>query len=241
MRILTNKNLLPAARALADALSRQSGKVWKVTTNPERKNIRLNFGCGKGGDDLINQGSFVRLLSHKGRFSDFITSQNIFTPSFSRDIPKESDFPIIIRKSLSSFGGKGIIGVSNYEEYRKFIGEYWTTFYNIRSEFRVHVIGGRIIRVFKKVSREEEERAFPIRNAANGWHFSLVENLSKMPKLIELIEEVSEVFGTRCYFAADVGWVQNLHKWLLLECNTAPGMNNSTTAELYAENLIGMI
>lgn len=110
----------------------------------------------------------------------------------------------------------------------------YTKFVTSTREYRVHVVGGEVVAVHRKVSGVEEG----IRNTANGWVFRRV---SEYPRDV-CTQAQSAVRALGLDFAAvDVLWDDR--EAYVLETNTAPGIDEMDwTLRQYAlalERLVG--
>ena len=119
---------------------------------------------------------------------------------------------------------------------------HWTPYFNFKSEYRVHVLGGNIAKIFrKKLNEKEEVPGIFIRNNENSQFYRV--KLEKTPEsVIEVVKSfdgfVHKNFAKPVYFTAlDIGVMQGSREAVFIEANSAPGLN-SETAKLYAKYLI---
>jgi hypothetical protein len=253
IKILT-KVSVPSCKILAIELQSLIDDRVIVTTHSER--IRENdlvFRYGNSddanrinrdfGDSDLNSQEFIHLCSNKKQLSDILLEYNFYAPTFYRWVDKEYTYPVICRNTLSSFGGKGITVVNSEQEmsYLYDGNNWWTDFVKTAFELRVHVLGGKVKRIFKKeydaVDDSDRESDYPIRNLSNGYHFSLKDN-NLYPKVIDLFNRISQIeeIGNDNYYAADIGWDAVKKEYFIFEFNSAPGLNENT-AKVYAEFL----
>jgi hypothetical protein len=151
-------------------------------------------------------------------------------------------FPLLIRETLTAFGCKGIHVIKNQKEFDKIWRSnfYWTKYVPLEFELRVHVLGKKIARVFRKNLNEKQE--YPIRNNAIC-HFSL-KSVGKYPKLEQFIKTLTDIkeIGAGKFYSIDIGWDTVNKKYFVIELNTGSGLNENT-ADLYAkyiyDNLLG--
>jgi glutathione synthase/RimK-type ligase-like ATP-grasp enzyme len=242
MQILTNRYCYPSAKILRDELVKLTGERIFVTHRPEViRNLCLRYGNSspifRGRDTNYNSPEFIRLCSSKLSTSRILTDNNILTPQFFGQ-GKPTEYPVLIRESLSLSGGRGIHLAQDEQDFvsKWRPGFYWTPFIQTSSEYRIHILGNQISRIFKKVRREGlEEEKFPIRNLHKGYHFSLRTNLSKFDNLKVLVENLSKFLDMK-FCGLDVAWTTN-KQYIVWELNSAPGLQNETTASFYAEYL----
>lgn len=243
IKILTHPYSLISGRILKNSLEELLKQRIIVTKNPSRIRgddylIRYGYSEFSLGNNIGNDPEFISLVSNKKYLSNLI-KEKIYTPEFSQGIPEV--FPVLIRTSLTSSGGRGIIVCKNLEEFNAnwMKGFYWTPYIPTTFELRVHVVNGKVVKIFKKISLEiEESDSLPIRNLKNGYHFSLVSlgNYPKVSDVVNVLETFSEI-GGQLFYAADLGWDYTNKKYFLYEINSAPGLN-SNTAQLYAQAIV---
>lgn len=241
--ILTSHFSLPSSVLLKHELEESLGEKIKVTTHPEKvKNLIIRYGCSAGSfnpEANLNSSDFIRILVDKKRFSDLLLEHQIYTPNFSKNLEEIKDFPIVIRETLHSSKGRGIHIVETRENFDKIWNNrfYWTNYIQMKYELRVHILGGKIVKVFKKCWHNEnkEEEKYPIRTNEN--YSFVLQNMEKYKKLPKLVEKLSEIFGNDCFYSLDLGWDDHKKDYFILEANSAPGLN-SLTCKLYAEFFI---
>lgn len=245
--ILTNRNLYPSARALRNALQEICGERIVLANEPRPfHTVVVRWGTTAHPleeEPVVNSIELISTCSNKLRFSDALQNSGLLYPEFKRERPADGDFPILVRRTMSGFGGAGIVPCRNIEEWEPNRGHYWTRYMNINSEFRIHVLGGKIARVFKKVLNDgvaiDEE--FKIRNLHRGYRFSLIDHTSK-PVMKALVEKLWGHLGFEngmCAF--DVGWI-NGAGYFVIEGNSAPGLSeNNTTCLMYAEYIKSLL
>lgn len=244
--ILAIKPTLGSAIRISKQIKLLTGKDILVSTTPRIVPPLIRYGNMQGNyanDTSFNSKEFINICSDKLLFSEVMKENDIYSPQYFRreDLISDGYFPLIIRTSLLSTGGRGIIICRNFEEFDTAWGGiyndyYWTPFVNMQFELRVHVLGGEIERVFKKVKEDGYEDEFPIRNVKNGYHYSL-RNQDNYPKIIDLVNKLTEIFGNNCFYGMDVGWDHINKKYFIIELNSAPNLNENT-ARIYAEYFI---
>ena len=155
---------------LRDKICEITGTKIIVTKNPENINgsfIRYGYSAEVECEDTKhNSAKFIRLASNKYAFSDLIRQHGFYTPEFIQDIRKVI-FPCLIRHTLRSYDGRGIVICQNKKEFDANWDEesFWTPFVKTDFELRVHVLGGEVRKIYKKVKKDElPEDKFPIRN-----------------------------------------------------------------------------
>lgn len=236
MRIAYHKYCLPSARLLRDSIQELTG-IHLFLTNAF-STAQINYGNGDV-ESKFNSADFIQLCSSKLLFSKTMAEKGFFVPIFSKRMPVESDFPIMVRTTLSACGGKGIIIVPTLAEYsqrpecRQF---FWTKFIRITKEYRAHFIGGEFKKVFEKVCTVENESKYPVRNIGNDYHFKLINKPEVFGKLNELEIQLAQALGDNCFCGIDLGWAPEEKKYFIFEANSAPGLNSHTVV-IYAKFL----
>ena len=143
----------------------------------------------------------------------------------------EDGYIVYARHHLRGSSGSGI-QVLNNPQYIPYAPLY-TKAVNIRGEYRVHILDGKMIDYTKKRRRNDTEVNTLIRNHGNGWVFcrrnlNIINENETIAK--KAIKESGLSFG-----AVDIVRGQEGRSYIL-EINTAPGMEG-TTIQKYIENL----
>jgi glutathione synthase/RimK-type ligase-like ATP-grasp enzyme len=245
-KIISACGSYPSAKAIRDAIEDITGVHYFIVngTKPYRGNILFRYGNCRtdiiGNDPDLNSNQFIDLCRDKLLFSHFCQQNNIYSPIYHYmiDIPKV--FPVLVRKTLTSFGGKGIIVCNNIDEYNAVMRRnyYWTPFVKCEFELRVHLFDNQVNRIYKKVNQNGDENEYPIRNHVGGYHFSLRRN-DAYPKVLELAQSIGNLFmeiGGH-FSAIDLGWDKLNQRYFVFESNSAPGLNSVNAVE-YANFII---
>lgn len=244
--LLSSSYSFPSAKLIRNCLI-ERGVELKLTAHEERmrKYPLVRYGNSniilweKGEETKLNSPKIIRLTSNKKRFSDILLDVGIDAPKFELLVDEKlpDDFPVVVRETLTSCGGRGIHIIEKQGELESLLnkGFYWTPYIFMDFELRVHILGGTIVKVFKKIREDglEEER-YPIRNNERGYHFSS-RKVENCPKLVDVITQINDALPEKTYFMAlDVGWNPDSKKYFILEGNSAPGLNENTAC-LYAD------
>jgi glutathione synthase/RimK-type ligase-like ATP-grasp enzyme len=241
--ILADRHSRPSAKLLALAMGEISGVKLPVVSDVSKLEgkISVRYGCSDDvtgiEDTNFNSADFIKLCANKRRFSKLLTDNGFYTPVFnSEGVPTE--YPVLIREFLSASGGKGIHLISNEEEFSTTFkkGFYWTPFVVMKNEYRVHVLGDKIAKVFRKDRNPGlDVEQFPIKNLHLGYHFYKISNPEGFDKMQEVINSLCKLLNGS-FIALDVGWVPSEKKYFIIEGNTAPGLNKETV-KMYADFL----
>ena len=238
MYILTLQSLSSSARLLSEQIKEISGKKLEVFYEPQREPPSIRWGNSRGTyerDTQFNSSRGIRFCGNKLAWSNLMSTLDV--PFVELNYRSPEKFPIVIRTLLNSSEGRGIVIVKNKEEFEIYKNNYWSYWYNFQYELGVHMLGGTVQKVFKKIwNLEESEPEFPIRNLSKGYSFKRVrpESFSRLHPFVSSFYDEFDLEFCRM----DVGWDQDSHCYRLIEVNTAPSLsNNENTLELYANFL----
>ena len=197
---------------------------------------------------IINAPSAVAICVNKRTFFEEVGDLTNMTVAYSR-AEAEGLFrryrKVVCRTNVTGSGGDGIVIARNFSELVN--AELYTAYIPKRAEYRVHVVGGRIILIQQKRRRSdlpadvaEDADAALIRNHANGWVYAVdaVDDPSTELKeaCIEIVGELGLDLG-----AVDVMVGQSNGEPYILEVNTAPGIQSPTLAAAYKEAMLNLI
>jgi len=224
-------------------------------------NVIINWGCSERPAHIpedafvLNQFDAVALASNKLKafkeFSDSGVTAPYSTESIdiAYNLVKEGRV-LVARTILNGHGGKGIVLIDSPDEFVK--APLYTVYVPKKSEYRVHVIGTRVVDVTRKVLREDHPNKggvnWRIRNHDNGFIFtrtnknfyngagepSLEINCCH-PKVKREAVRATQALGLD-FGAVDVIWNQKNEAAYVLEVNTAPGISETAT-DIYAKEI----
>lgn len=239
IKILAHRSCIVSARLLKEALMEVTDFNVLVTTNPARIRGRfIRYGNGESvaiHDTDYNPASFIHLASNKSRFAKLMAQHKIYSPVYKRDTP--TTFPVLIRKTLTGSGGDGIVVCSDANTFNQhWSPEYvWTPFVKTQFELRVHVLGGNMAKILKKVPMEgTTEKPLPIRNLDKGYHYS-ARALDNYPKVQDLVNKIHPLLNG-AFYTLDLGYDKSKHTYFVFEVNSGSGLNTETV-KLYAQYL----
>lgn len=240
IKILTHRSCIVSARLLKEALADIVDERILLTQNPARIRTSRFIRYGNSEDVRVedtqfNSASFINLVANKARFAKIMSDNSIYSPVYHRNRPR--NFPVLIRKTLTSSGGIGIVVCKDEATFNEHwdAGYVWTPFVSTQFELRVHVLGGKVVKIFKKLYiGEGQESALPIRNLDRGYHYN-IRNLDKYPKTQSLIDKIDPLLGGR-FYTLDLGYDHEKHDYFVFEANSGSGLNPETV-QLYAQYL----
>lgn len=226
--LLYNKNTSLTAKSLAQALGLPAKKV--IMSYPPT--IRWGNSLNPFEEDTdYNNPHFIDVTAHKIKTFRVLSEHHISSIVYKTGIPEV--FPVLIRTILTGSKGKGIIIVNNEGEYKpEYSNFYYSPLIPFSNEYRIHVLGGNIVKVMEKVPLEEGECI--IKNSLNCTFKRKDINLMKYGKVIkEIIEQLCGVFPMQI-MGVDLGIYEGIP--YIIEINSAPSLN-SATLELYVNFL----
>lgn len=239
---------VPSAKLLRDAFI-ALGYPKLLVTRDTNKRIILRYGYSGQcliKKDIFNCPDFIKLTVDKRNFSTLCYDLGLCSPVFVRLKEKLPEhFPILVRETLTGYGSNGIIPITTIDELEGLSPHlYWTPYYKLSTEYRVHIVNKKIIRIFvKNFDGEVRDDGVIIRNNTNS-HFSLIDlerkiangRFKKLFSIVEILtESLMEKYGN-IFFALDVGWGSNEKDYIILEGNSAPGLNENS-AYSYAQEI----
>lgn len=221
-----------SAKKLAKMLN-----IKRVFPDGKFKNKRNNFIINWGNSHypnwpihrVLNHPDNVRLASNKLFSFRKFKEADVKHPQWTTDYDTachwvEEGFTIVVRKTITGSGGKGVIIVKGEEELP--IAPLYTKYFKKKEEYRIHVVYGKMIDYSLKKKRKGKEVDFQVRSWDNGWVFCR-ENVV-VPKCIEE-EAIKAVKALGLHFGAvDIGYNVTKNEPCVFEVNTAPGIEGTT-------------
>jgi hypothetical protein len=247
--ILSHHRLTRSANPLAQRITELTGERILVKIDPNRDdtciirygNSAINLGMA---ETKYNDPLLIRKAGNKKSLSDYLQEKEFPHVVFLRRNPEENEFPIVARDELNRGGGIGIRIIETMTAFENGdIMNYWTPWYNFKFELGVHILGGEIVRVFKKLREDGlEEEKYPIKNTQRGYKFSLRANWrERYTGLSAFVKKLYEIVPIQ-FARLDVGYDRETGGYRLIEINSAPDLSqNQNTLNLYAEFLVKKI
>jgi glutathione synthase/RimK-type ligase-like ATP-grasp enzyme len=197
-----------------------------------------SFLVNSNSNLFLNKISAVSIARDKLQTLECLVTNGIKVPEFTEDIEYAkllalAGNTIYCRKSTTSYGGRFIEIAKSPDEVVP--AKLYTVGVDIRREYRVHVFNNKVIDLVRK-SRPLNETSVPeninmlIRNHTNGWVFCrefefTLDNKEQIEQTaINAINAVGLDFG-----AVDIVTQKRTGVPFVLEINTAPGNENTTT------------
>lgn len=226
----------------AKALGERCGILRATPKQVERHgdfDIIINWGNSEKrfGGEYVNKNTAVAVASDKLKTARVFEQAEVPQPSFTTEKAvaeswiEEGD-TVFCRVLLRGSAGRGIVHAATKEELVQ--APLYTKYVKKADEFRVHVLGDRVIDVQQKKKRLEvdnEEVNYQIRNAANGWVFcrgGVAAPECVTTAAVRAVDSLGLDFG-----AVDIGYNRYGDAATVYEVNTAPGLEGSTLDKYY--------
>lgn len=218
--LLTCDNCIDTAKVLAEKLNLELTKEVKENPPTIRWGNSLNPFLN---DTKYNDPIVIRTVSHKLRFSNYVKQMNIDLPiiTLNRFIKPEK-YPVVVRTLVKADGGRGLILVNNEEEFNKYKDFAFSYYKKFDFEIRLLMLGGKPVRIFKKVFKGEKENDFPIRIVENKYFYQL-RSLEYYPKAIKLAEEIYKYIPINIA-GFDMAWDSKEKTYYIIEINSGPSL-----------------
>lgn len=158
---------------------------------------------------------------------------------------------VVIRKTLTGKGGKGIVIVEDKDELSKYKGHYASKYFAKTHEFRVHVLFGKAVSIVQKKRMGKTKlaelglkKADPyVCNHDNGWVFAqknLTANVSSVQQMYDTATTALYILGLD-FGAVDIMAILTpsggLNGYKVAEVNTAPGLELTNLQDTYVEEM----
>lgn len=237
-RILPYKQGSKSAKALATALG---GKVLKLEGShftPRAGDTIINWGNGDPGRAHVYPAKFIQLPNQQRNASNKLFFFNLMKEACPEVIPKfwtnqeeipDEEFPIVCRTVLTGHSGAGIVIADTREALVE--APLYVKYTKKKDEYRVHI--GRSASDFTTIAIQRKARRvghenpnWQIRNHSNGFVF-VRSDVNPHESVISSAKKALEATGLD-FGAVDVIWNEHDGKALVLEINTAPGLEGQT-------------
>lgn len=183
----------------------------------------------------INNPKAVAIAIDKLQTFIHLSRAGVNTPAFTVDeqVAKgwvASGSVVYGRRSLTSSQGKGIVILSGDSTWVSC--PLYTKAIIKPHEYRVHVMGGRVIDFTKKRRRSDIDTNDYVRNSSGGWVFCRQDVI--LPDVVASVSVKAVASLGLDFGALDIAYSKD--KAYVFEINTAPGLEG-TTLQKYVENL----
>lgn len=243
IRIYRGERRSAGARALGRAMGVKVLRWRNSRYRPRAGHVVINWGCSEAPGwvaTALNAPAAVARATNKLQTFQVLTEKSVPTVEFTQDHGQaaewlKSDGLVIERHLLNGTQGRGLRVVRDVAEMQH--APLYTRYFKASHEYRVHVVGGKVIDSQEK-RRRPEYRGNEVRNLAHGWVFCRED--VNIPPMVE----AASVWAVR-YLGLDFGAVdikanRQGTRCAVLEVNTAPGLEG-TTLERYAQSLLDFV
>jgi len=230
-----------SSRKIAEALGVKRIFVTKNTYVPKESHVVINWGSHKIYPNVVyvNHPKNVSIAANKlSSFCEFkehgVPTVGWTTSKKEAKKAQDSGVTVLARTLLNASEGKGIVVCEPGTPLPD--APLYTFYKKKKKEFRVHVCDGEAIDVQQKRKRKEYTgKTNPwVRSYRYGWVFcrkDIEEPAELRSVAVAAVKALNLDFG-----AVDVIWNANEDKCYVLEVNTAPGIEGSST-EIYKKAL----
>lgn len=237
------------AKELAEALGAKRIKTEGSTYKPRQSHVLVNWGNSTlpftPTGIVINRPDAVAIAANK--LSSFQTMDKSICPPWTTSQEEaaawlEKGKTICVRQKLRSSGADGLVifGPENFKEWGQLrVAPLYTEYVKKAAEYRIHVYKARVVDYQQKKLRSDLPEGFTpnyqIQNLENGFIYAR-ENVQPpvlvMDNAIRAVAQLGLDFG-----AVDVIFNEKKGLALVLEVNTAPGLQGTTVAS-YANAIL---
>lgn len=224
LKVLYHSSCSDTARAVA----RELGIGYMQSPEPEHTVvIRWGYSREHKEDLALNTAEAVKLAAN-GKAS-LEALQEAGVPCVRLATPEDGIYPLMARCRYNHIGGKFIEYVTCEEEARETGAKYFTVFRKADKELRIHVFGGEVLRVLRKVPRTNTADKL-IKTSERGWGYKRC-NHERYYRVAQRIA-VDAVKALGLHFGGvDMGWSEEDRKYFVFEVNTAPSLNSISLGE----------
>lgn len=207
----------------------------------DRVDQLLRWGSSKRIDYIpeeqtINLRRAISTATDKVETLENLERAGVPIPNYSTE-HSDLDYPMLARDS-SGMQGRDIVPIVQQQDFdaRGISAEFYTEYIPTKLEYRVHVVGGEIVKTSQKVLKEEEDYDPFIRNYETGYRF--VNPRTRHPGIQQAVAAVNSLdldFG-----AVDMVIGEDDRPYVL-EVNTAPSLQEDVSLEAYGDKLAEML
>lgn len=210
----------------AIALSQMLGlHRTKTPTTSDTVVIRWGSSTPAPVDVSINTESAIKLAANGMLSLETLHRHGVPAVEVFRAPPSDPDSYPVFGRRIHHRAGLDIVWVDTMEaETRR--SEFFTKYIVMDKELRVHVFGGEVLRVFRKVPRacDADQR---VKTSLRGWGYHIVDHTNYYKRA--QITAVNAVVALGLTFGAvDIGWNETTRTYYVFEVNTGPALNSIT-------------
>lgn len=230
----------PATSETGPRLANYLGIPSGTSMPGSRQDYLIRWGTSERIDYIPNEQTWnlrtaVAQNTDKLQSLQMMEEAGVNVPPYSRDW-RDLSFPMFGRSSNHS-GGSDIDILIDEHDARQSASDFYTGRVPIRTEYRVHVIRGEVVKISEKEKREgpDGREARWIRNYENGWRFVYPDDEpAGLHQAVPALEAMNLHFGAVDMVIGTDG------QPYVLEINTAPSLD-PPSLEVYGERLAEMV
>ena len=233
------------------------GSLGAVLIRHERSRFRggqrktvVNWGSSELPEEVskcrvLNKAERVKVAGNKALTFDVLARNNVSIPDYTRDRNVairwiQENRTVVARQSLTGHSGRGIIVMENGNEFQE--APLFVTYIPKSAEYRVHVIGGEIVDIQRKIADPEREVTdWKVRSHQNGFIF--IRNREDGQPYMNVAEQSVKDVALQAvralgldFAGVDIVWNRKMRRAFCLEANTAIGIEGSTL-DVYTQGL----
>lgn len=228
----------------AKALGERAG-ILRATKRQVQKHGDFDYVINWGSSQrrfngqYINPPEAVAVASDKLQSAKVLGNFGVPQPDFTTDRKVAAEWltgghTVVCRTLLRANSGRGIVLRSPEDGEGLPAAPLYTRYIKKSDEFRIHVLGDRVLDVQQKKKRQEvdnEKVNYQVRNACNGWVFcrdDVVAPSCVTDAAVRAVDALGLDFG-----AVDIGYNRKRDCCRVYEVNTAPGLEGTTLDKYY--------
>lgn len=203
--------------------------------------IRWGSSAPAALDFAINTRQSIALTSHGLNSLQVMEEAGVPVPAVWTRPPVEQELYPILARTINHRGGMDIYWCQDHDEALATGRHFFTQYTPVDMEFRAHVFGGKVLRVFRKVKREEGADD-KIRTSYRGWGYSRVTERSIGESGVSVSLNAVSALGL-AFGAVDLGYNSETGKFVVFEANTGPSLNTISLlyyAQEFENYLLGL-
>lgn len=233
-------------KKLAEALGIEGGTKKPAGNEPIICwGTKINKNIDLGGRKVYNDPNKIRVNRNKLAALKLMSDKNVNVAPFqevpdNKQLPNNITFPVVARTKFHQ-GGAGFWFCVNRMQLNKAVEEgaaYYQQYINIKTEYRLHVVGGKVIYAVRKTPRDNLKEAFIahytdyIKNAAEKKEDVAIDDATLKFTLDKLSKK----------FAAQVDMIirSNTRGWKFVSVNTAQLKAEVKTQAVKAVEALGL-
>lgn len=233
------------AKALSQALEVKRIKHGNSKFRGSQLKTVINWGSSAlpgqvAACHILNKPENIRNASNKLKSFELFEQAGVSIPPFftskeqaSAYLQEDDSRSVVCRTVLNGHSGVGIVMADSADDLVD--APLYTAYVKKQEEYRYHVFMGKVVDIQRKARKldfPKEEVNWQIRNLGGGFIFAregVEENEVASKNAIMAVEALGLDFG-----AVDIIWNKKDDLYVVLECNTAPGLSG-TTLDGYAK------